>query len=65
MDIEKLPGIEKLKQIPTIFPGKITTLGFPSSLMTIPDTYILVDMLSIENFASYSRGMITINPRGD
>jgi hypothetical protein len=65
VDIEKVPGIEKLKHIPTIYPGKITTLGFPSPLMTIPDTYILVDMLSIENFASYSRGMITINPRGD
>ena len=65
MDIEKVPGIEKLKQILTIYPGKITTLSLPSSLMTIPDTYILVDILTIENFASYSRGMLTINPRGD
>jgi hypothetical protein len=65
VDIEKVPGIEKLKQIPIIYPGKITTLSFPSSLMTIPDTYILVDIIAIENFASYSRGMITINPRGD
>ena len=33
--------------------------------MTIPDTYILVDIDKIENFASSSRGMITINPRDD
>jgi hypothetical protein len=52
VDIEKVPGIEKLKQIPKIYPGKITTLSLPSSLMTIPDTYILVDILTIENFAS-------------
>jgi hypothetical protein len=62
VDIEKVPGIEKLKQILTIYPGKITTLSLPSSLMTIPDTYILVDILTIENFASYSRGMLTIKP---
>jgi hypothetical protein len=65
VDIEKVPGIEKLKQILTIYPRKITTLSLPSSLMTIPDTYILVDILTIENFASYSRGMLTIKPIGN
>jgi len=65
VSVEKLSGIEKLNGLPIIYPGKITTIAFPQSLITIPDTYLLVEMDKIEAFASYSRGTVTINPRGD